>query len=203
MLSASLLAVSLSFIAQVPADAGRQLPPHTNQEIVVKVVDARTGAVVGNASLEWVDLSTNRIIPAETTTGNNGLAIIALQGRRYVLRARLPDGRQSSPEPVPGHEIVLKLIVPPPEPAATALQPIPGTGYDECCCTICRPVWETCVCNGVQYGTCWSVCEMRCSPVDCDCCCCPPCDCGCFSEDGPCDYNCAANRMPLTQARRN
>ena len=113
-----------------------------------------------------------------------------------MLRARLPDGRQSSPEPVPGHEIVLKLIVPPPEPAATALQPIPGTGCDECCCTICRPVWETCVCNGVQYGTCWSVCEMRCSPVDCDCYCCPPCDCGCFSEDGPCDYNCAANRMP-------
>ena len=131
MLFTSVLAVSLSFMGQVPADAGGQLPPHKNQEIVVKVVDAKTGAVVGNASLEWVDLSTDRVIPAETTTGDNGLAILALQGRRYMLRARLPDGRQSRPEPVPGHEIVLKLIVPPPQPAATALQPIPGTGCDE------------------------------------------------------------------------
>ncbi len=183
MLTLSLLAASLSLVGQTSS----QLPEHTNQEIVVKVVDERTNTLIDNATLEWIDLSTKRTIPVNVTTGNDGLAIIPLEGRRYLLRARGSDGRESAPEHVPGHEIVLKVVTPPPLPSSTALQPIPATGCEG------SPVQGTCGCAGVE----WQVCEpgedVQCCVDDCECNCGPCFGCGCCcGVDGPCVI-CSAN----------
>jgi uncharacterized protein (TIGR03000 family) len=125
--------------------------------------------------LEWVDITTNppTTIPidsADIRTNTDGSLTLALQGRRYMLRARSGNGTQSRPEPIPGYgTVVLTLVAPPPQVAVERTQRCPEPSIH--CVLLCQPVfvaWTRCQgCRGeATYRGNWGGCCGGCRECD-------------------------------------
>jgi len=172
MFSTTLAILSLALVSQT----------HTigNNELRVRVTYGHNGPGVSGATVELSDFSGRTVVDTSRPTDSQGYAVVRLGNDRLKLRAVGPDGSSSPYVHVPDYNtITLEL------PVEVAARPRTQEGAcTDDCCAVCRPVWRTCVCNGIQYRVCNTICEARCTYVDCGCCC--DCDCGCYSVGSSC-----------------